>query len=140
MGFKHGAKEFLHDMPAPVYVIWATIVMMAVIGLVASVAEASTPTPRPTDHACFKASDWGPASDTIRPCVSLQGNAPEGGAVRFAVKDASGVTRYTGFVNTTFRVIVHVRIIRLYEDGSFTWKVRGQHGGVVIASVGNLQD
>lgn len=138
MGFKHGAKQFLHDMPAPVYVIWAAIIMMAAIGLVASVAEAAAPTP--TDRVCFKASEWGPAPDSVRPCAALKGNAPEGGAVRFAVKDASGVTRYSGYVNTPFRCIVSVRVVRLYEDGSFTWKARSRDGRTVSASVGNLED
>lgn len=111
---------------------------LCIIGIIASVAEAAAPTP--TDHRCFKASEWGPAPDAIRPCVRLVGNSPEGGAVRFAVKDASGVVRYTGYVNTPFRLIVSVRVVRLYEDGSFTWKARSRDGRTVTASVGNLQD
>lgn len=137
--FRHSSPR---PTPRPVSpVLLAPIIavlIMAAIGLGATIAEAHTP--HPTDSACFKASEWGPAPDTIRPCVRIVGNSPEGGALRFKVSDASGVVRYTGYVNTTYRRIIHVRIVALYEDGSFTWKARSRDGRTVSASVGNLQD
>lgn len=140
MGFKHSSREFVQTVKGePIILgIWASILAIAAIGLVASIAEASTT--HPTDARCFKASDWGPAPDSIRPCVVLKGNAPEAGAVRFAVKDGSGVVRYAGYVNTSFHRIVRVRVVRIYEDGSFTWKARSRDGRTVTASVGNLED
>lgn len=139
--FKHSRAQ-AHNLgkaiPWPVYMVWAAIAAMVIIGLVASIAEAHTT--RPTDRVCFDAQEWGPAPDAVRPCVRLVGNSPEGGALRFTVSDASGVVRYAGYVNTTYRQIIHVRVVRLYEDGSFTWKARSRDGRTVLASVGNLED
>ena len=91
-------------------------------------------------RTCFPAASWGPVSDNVRPCVRLVANKPEWGAVRFIVSDASGVVRYAGYVNTRFRRIVCVQVVRVAEDGSFTWKARSRDGRTITASVGNLED
>lgn len=118
------------------------IVQLALLALlaIACLACATSKGAVTVDRTCFSAAKWGPAPDSIRPCVKLKANDPEGGAVRFTVSDASGVVRYTGYVNTVYRRIIHVRIVALYEDGSFTWKARSRDGRTVVASVGNLQD
>lgn len=108
-------------------------------------ATPSTSTPTASEYVghgrtCFPAASWGPVSDSVRPCVRLVANKPEWGAVRFIVSDASGVVRYSGYVNTRFRRIVCVRVVRIAEDGSFTWKARSRDGRTITASVGNLED
>lgn len=123
----------------PDFIVKLSLFLIVVIACIAS-TTAEGAVPQPTERTCFDAGKWGPAPDATRPCVTLRGNAPEGGALRFTVSDASGVVRYSGYVNTTYRVIIHVRVIRLYEDGSFTWKVRSRDGRTVTASVGNLED
>lgn len=129
------------EPPTTSPILWVPIVaclIMALIGAVATVAEGAAP--YPTDRECASAKTWGPAPDSVRPCVRLVGNKPEGGAVRFTVSDASGVVRYSGYVNTPYRLIIHVRVVALYEDGSFTWKARSRDGRTYSASVGNLSD
>jgi hypothetical protein len=125
--------------PRPIYVVQFALMALIAIAVFA-VATAKCAAPTPTDRDCFNAKAWEPAPDSARPCVTLRGNAPEGGALTFKVADASGVVRYAGYVNTPYRQIIHVRVVRLYEDGSFTWKARSRDGRTYSASVSNLQD
>lgn len=122
-----------------VYIVRAALFALLIIGIVACATSKGAGTVE-QDRQCFSAAKWGPAPDSIRPCVTLKANSPEGGAVRFTVSDADGVVRYTGYVNTVYRRIIHIRVVTLYEDGSFTWKARSRDGRTVVASVGNLQD
>lgn len=138
MGFKHASKEFVKDAPAPFWAMLFTILALGAIGLVVQVAEAAPYTP--TDRQCFKASEWGPAPDSVRPCVKLTGNSPELGAVQFAVSDASGVVRYQGFINTPYHHVAAVYIVRLYEDGSFRYCASNYARRLTCGGVGNLQD
>jgi hypothetical protein len=119
----------------------AIIVQLALLALlaIACLACATSKGAVTVDRTCFSAAKWGPAPDSIRPCVKLKANNLRR-AVRFTVSDADGVVRYTGYVNTPYRRIIHIRVVRLYEDGSFTWKARSWGGRTYMASVGNLQD
>lgn len=124
--------------------IWTLCVLLpclalAAIGAIACTTAHGATTIEPTDSACFPAGAWGPAPDTIRPCVTLYANAPEQGAVYYAVEDATGVVRYSGYVTTRYRHIIHVRVVRVAEDGSFTLKARSQDGRTTMRSVGNLE-
>lgn len=119
------------------------VVTLAILALVAIACLACSTTARAaitTDAECFPAASWGPAPDSVRPCVTIKANAPEAGAVRFTVADGSGIVRYAGYVNTPYQQIIHVRIVRVAEDGSFTWKARSRDGRTTTASVGNLED
>lgn len=124
------------DKYAPLYVFAALISVCITLCIIAADSKGAIT----TDRECFSMVEWGPAPDGIRPCVTLRGNAPEGGAVRFKVTDASDVVRYTGYANTPYRRIIHVRVVQVYEDGSFTWKARSQDGRTYTANVGNLED
>jgi hypothetical protein len=119
---------------------------IAVAAVVALLAIAATATGQPRhagnhvqDARCFPARDWGPAPDSTRPCVRLVGLRYSGDVI-YDVKDASGAARFGGYIVTSIRRIAAVHIVRVYEDGSFTWRARGKGGHIVTASVGNLQD
>jgi hypothetical protein len=112
---------------------------IALVGLIASVAEAA-PSPHPIAHECASAAEWGPAPDSVRPCVTLKANAPEVGALRFVVSDASGVVRYSGFINSPFHRIASVSVVGLYEDGSLRYSVTNFNGKRAEGGIGNLTD
>jgi hypothetical protein len=125
--------------------MWTICVLMpclalVIIGVIAcATAKADTPT-RSTDHVCFAASQWGPAPDAVRPCVTIGIAAkPLDSLVWFKVKDADGTVRYSGYVNTPFDHAATARVTRLAEDGSFTYIIVNHAGAAVSASVGNLE-
>lgn len=60
--------------------------------------EGSTNSPR----VCFPKKDWGPASDSIRPCVRIT-RVEEDGSFAFSVSDGDGVVRYTSGVGALDR-------------------------------------
>lgn len=136
--FKHSTRPTYTTTSPVLWVPLIACIIMAAIGLAATVAEAKPHTPRAAK--CFKADNWGPAPDDIRPCVELIGNNPEAGAVRFTVFNADGVTRYQGFINTQYHRIAAVHIQRLYEDGSFRYCISNHGGRMQCGGVGNLQD
>lgn len=112
---------------------------IALVGLVASIAEAA-PSQHPIAHRCANASEWGPAPDSARPCVTLKANAPEAGALQFVVSYASGIVRYSGFINSPFHRIAGVSIVALYEDGSLRYSVTNFNGKRAEGGIGNLID
>jgi len=118
-------------------VITTALLALVAIGCIACATAQGAVT---TDRECFPADSWSPAPDSVRPCVTIKANAPEAGAVRYTVADGSGIVRYAGYINTPYRQIIHVRIVRVAEDGSFTWKARSRDGRTTTASVGNLED
>jgi len=123
----------------PAYIVQCAIFALLIIGCLAC-ATAKGATSTPTAHACFRADHWGPAPDTIRPCVTLKGNTPEAGALAFKVYDARGTTRYTGFINTPFHRIARVAVVYLGEDGSVQYYVANFNGRHVQGTIGNLED
>jgi hypothetical protein len=120
----------------PQFVVQCALFTLLVIAcLTCATAKAdSTPT---TLRTCFPAKQWAPAPDSARPCVTLKANA---GAMLYTVADASGIVRYRGCINTGLRRIASVKVIALYEDGSYVWQATGQSGAVVTATIGNLED
>lgn len=136
--FKHSSRP-THPATSPVlWVVPIACAIMAVIGLVASVAEAKPYTPH-AQH-CFSAEDWGPAPDAIRPCVKLKGNVPAAGLVRFTVSNGGGPVRYRGTIPTPYHSVAGVYIQRVYEDGSFRYCIANHGGRLTCGGVGNLED
>ena len=140
MGFKHSTKQFIHDVPAPVFILWGCLLAVMIIALVADAAQADTVRNNPTTSACFSAEDWAPAPDSVRPCVLLVGNSPKAGTVRFVVSDASGTIRYGGHVDTAYHHVAAVYIVRVAEDGSFRYCVSNYRHRLHCNSIGNLED
>lgn len=65
----------------------------------AQVAGANT---APSPRTCFAAKNWGPAPDSIRPCVQIT-QVEEDGSFAFSVSDADGTVRYTSGVGALDR-------------------------------------
>jgi hypothetical protein len=63
------ARSFFRSIPAPIYAVWACIIAVSIVGLIASVAEAEAPAKLP--RVCYSAADWGPAPDSQRPCYTV---------------------------------------------------------------------
>jgi hypothetical protein len=141
MGFQHHTESAKanakHVARLWLYCVGLPVLAIALVGIIASVAEA---VPQAETQRCFPAKQWGPAPDSVRPCVSLIGNFPERGAIEFVVADASGVVRYSGFVNTTFNHVAHVKVAAVYEDGSLRYVATNFNGKRAEGGIGNLQD
>jgi hypothetical protein len=83
----------------------ATLTLAAVVLCAAALcAVAFAQAPRSTGHplTCFPASQWGPASDGLRPCVRVT-RLYEDGSFHFAVSDANGTVRYDAGVGALDR-------------------------------------
>lgn len=90
---------------AVVYIALAATVAILIAGFA---AHAATPRPETVEgsvnapRVCFPKKDWGPASDSIRPCVRITG-VQEDGSFSYAVSDGNGTVRYTAGVGALDR-------------------------------------
>jgi len=77
------------------------IAAVALAGFGASqVATAANTAPSP--RTCFAAKNWGPAPESVRPCVRIT-RVEEDGSFEFSVSDADGTVRYTSGVGALDR-------------------------------------
>lgn len=98
--------------------IIAPCLYLATVGL--ALVDGAHASPVSHDRQCFSARQWGPVADRYRPCASVRRIAPH--TVRYSVSDAGGTVRYWGTETVPAGA---VRIVRLYEDGSFVANVGG---------------
>lgn len=92
--------------------MWTLCVLLPCLALVAIGCGAvaaegakvgpSIVTAEASPRVCFPAAQWGPAPDSVRPCVRIT-RVLEDGSFTYAVSDASGTTRYTAGVGALDR-------------------------------------